>query len=214
MTKYILLSSIVFSLLMSCGTPKYINDVPYKFSYNESEIKKELGISDAPIKANEYEENLTDRQIYLKEKYAIILNVSLKDINNYDFYDFIDQWLNTPFSREQVMSKNGLNMVPFTQALYNKVYGTKLPASSAAEIFMAEEIEKFTGRAFLEEGDIVFFRYSKDLPVSDIAIYLKNGKILMSTRDSGLAIFDFDDEYFQTRYLAAGRIVQKVNQEN
>lgn len=199
----------LFFVVISCGSPKYINDVPYKFTYNESDIKKELGITNAPtVKSNEFDENLTDHQIYLKEKYAIILNVSPKEINNYDFYSYIDEWLNTPYSREKTMSKSGLNMVPFAQALYNMVYKVKLPASSAAEIFTSKQLEKFTGRAFLEEGDIIFFRYSKDLPVSDLAIYLKNGKILMSTRSAGLAIFDFDDEYFQTRYLASGRAIQ------
>lgn len=197
-------------LLSSCGSPKYISEVPYKFKFDEKAIKHQLGISDAKVvKANEYDENLTDREILLKEKYAIILNVTPKEIDNYSFYGFIDEWLNTPYSSEKSMSKKGLNMVPFTQALYNQVYKVKLPAASAAEIFTSPLIEKFTGRAFLEEGDLIFFRYNKDLPVSDVAIYLKNDKILMSTRGSGLAIFDFNDSYFQTRYLAAGRIQQK-----
>ncbi len=207
MKKFFWISLFSFPLLITCGSPKYINDVPYKFKYNEGEIKNQLGITNEPnVKANEYDENLTDHQILLKEKYAIILNISPKEINDYSFYGFIDQWLGTPYTTQKTMSKDGLNMVAFTQALYNQVYKIKLPAVSAAEIFTSPLVEKFTGRSFLEEGDIIFFRYNKDLPVSDLAIYLKNDKILMSTRNSGLAIFDFNDDYFQTRYLAAGRV--------
>lgn len=205
----------LFLALISCGSSKYVEDIPYKFSYNPDQIKKDLGITETvEVEENEMDKLLTDEEIYLKEKYAIILNVSPKEINNYPFYAFIEEWINTPYTSEKNMSKSGLNMVPFVQALYNQVYKVKLPAASAAEIFRAEQLEKFTGRAFLEEGDLIFFRYSKDLPVSDIAIYLKNGKILMTNRSSGLAIFDFDSEYFQTRYLASGRVMQKGSEEN
>lgn len=198
------------ALFLACGSPKYISEVPYKFQFDEAAIKKDLGLNDAVVvKANEYDANLTDREIQLKEKYAIILNVTPKEIQNYSFYGFIDEWINTPYTHEKNMSKQGLNMVPFTQALYNQVYKIKLPAASAAEIFTSPLVEKFTGRAFLEEGDLIFFRYNKDLPVSDVAIYLRNDKILMSTRSSGLAIFDFNDSYFQTRYIAAGRVQQE-----
>jgi len=164
------------------------------------------------VKANEYDANLSDREIYLKEKYAIILNVSPAEVNDYDFYGFIDDWLNTPYSTEKKLDKQGANMVAFTQALYNQVYKVKLPAASAADIFRASQLEKFTGRGFLEEGDLIFFRYSKDLPVSDVAIYLKNDKILMSTQSAGLAIFDFNSDYFQTRYLASGRVMKQADQ--
>lgn len=210
MKKTVWILIILTPLLTTCNSSKYVNDVPYKFSYDESSIKKELGIDgQSSVTAIEYDKNLTDREIYLKEKYAIILNVSPGEVNDYEFYGFVDDWLNTPHTTEKKMDKQGANMVSFTQALYNQVYKVKLPAASAAEIFTAPQLEKFTGRGFLEEGDLIFFRYSKDLPVSDVAIYLKNDKILMSTQNAGLAIFDFNSDYFQTRYLASGRVLKQ-----
>jgi len=69
-------------------------------------------------------------------------------------------------------------------------------------------LQLFTGRTFLKEGDILFFRYDKFHPISDVGIYLHNDRILACT-NNGLNIYNFNDEYFQLRYVAAGRIKEK-----
>lgn len=201
-------------LFFSCSSKKYINEVPYKISYEEKEIENVLGVEKDTLGERlkeDYEINLTDKEIYLKEKYSIILKTFPREITNYKLYDFIDEWIGTPYGKSG-FSSDSLNIVPFTVELYKSAYKRKLP-KTALEIFKSEQIELFIGRKYLEEGDIVFFRYSKDTPVSDIGIYLKNDKILASTKNSGLKVYNFKDEYFQYRFIAAGRLIPKEEQE-
>ena len=200
---------LIFTLLLfiTCGTPKYVDEVPLKLKYDEKKIKNELGIKDgkpSQTLADQYEEGLTDEQIRVKEKYAVLLSVRPDDIKSYDFYEYIDKWIGTPYGNRS-FSKDSLGMVPFAQALYSKTYKKSLP-KTAIGIFQSKDIELFLSRMDLEEGDFIFLRYSKDVPVSDVAIYLKNDRVLATTKSSGLRIFNFNDNYFQTRYFASGRI--------
>lgn len=199
-----------FTLIIFGCSRKYINEVPYKISYEQKEIENVLGLEKDTLAERleeDYELNLTDKEIYLKEKYSIILKTLPKDIKNYKLYDFLDEWIGTPHAKSG-FSTDSLNIVPFTVELYKSAYGTKLP-KTALEIFKSEAIELFIGRKYLEEGDIIFFRYNKDSPVSDIGVYLKNNKVLASTKKSGLNIYNFNDEYFQYRFIAAGRLIPK-----
>jgi hypothetical protein len=206
------LSVLSLFLLLACQN-KYYNEIPYKFKFNEDEIKTKLGIINyIPILDTlnqEYEQNLTDRQLYLKEKYSIALGIKPEELTNYKFYDFIDRWIGTPYASKG-FSMDSLNIGPFTSALFQYTYKKKLPATPLA-IFRSPEINLFTGRVFLKEGDILFFRYHKDVPVGDIGIYLRNNRILVSTKSKGLIISDFNLDYFQLRYVSAGRLI--IDQE-
>ena len=203
------LSVLTFFLFYACQN-KYYNEIPYKFKYNEDDIKLKLGITTnyLPILDTldqQYEKNLTDRQIYLKEKYSIILGIKPEELTNYKFYDFIDKWIGTPYATKG-FTIDSLNIAAFTSALFQLTYKRKIP-STPLGIFNSPEINLFTGRNFLKEGDILFFRYQKDIPVGDIGIYLRNNRILVSTRSKGLIISDFNLDYFQLRYVSAGRLI-------
>lgn len=198
---------LIVLTVVACGIPKYIEEVPLKLKFDEAKIKKTLGIKENQNNqrlADQYEEGLTDEQIRVKEKYAVLLSVRPDEIKRYDFYQYIDKWLGTPYGARS-FSKDSLAMVPFVQALYSKAYKKSLPRT-ALGIFKSKDIELFLSRVDLEEGDFIFLRYNKDNPISDVAIYLKNDRILATTKSSGLRVFNFNDDYFQTRYFASGRI--------
>jgi hypothetical protein len=204
------LIGFILPVLIGCGNPKYIEEVPLKLKYDEQKIKKALGINERQTNerlADQYEEGLTDEQIRVKEKYAVLLSVRPDEVKNYDFYGYIDKWLGTPYGN-RAFTKDSLGMVPFVQALYSKTYKKSLP-KTALGIFKSKDIELFLSRIDLEEGDFIFLRYNKDNPISDVAIYLKNDRILATTKSSGLRIFNFNDDYFQTRYFASGRIKEE-----
>lgn len=202
----LLITTVIFT---SCGSSKYMEEIPLKITFDEEQIKEYLRINEGVDESDkrDYEENLTDEQLRVKEKYSIILRVLPEEIKNYDFYLYVDQWMGTKYASKG-FDKDSLNMAAFTQVLYDKAFGSSIP-NTALGIFNSPTLEKFTGRAFLQEGDIIFFRYHKDNPISDVAVFLRNDKILASTRTSGLAIFSFNDPYFQTRYVASGRIKPK-----
>ncbi|WP_228520655.1 C40 family peptidase [Flavobacterium sp. JLP] len=163
---------------------------------------EETGLKNKII-VNDNSENLSDEVLYLKEKYSIVLAVTPNKITNYKLYSYFDPWINTPY-KEKTFSKKGIDCSYFLQSLYSDVYKVTLPKDPAG-MWKSKSIQIFTGRTFLAEGDLVFFRYDKDHPISDVALYLHNDRILACT-DKGLGIYNFNDEYFQLRYIGAGRI--------
>jgi len=198
-------------LLNGCKNKKYINEIPYKFKFNKDKIEEYLAIkkqNNADSSLYEYQEELTDREVHLKEKYSILLQVKPNELLNYPFYDFIDQKIGFPYIAGN--SNDGITMASFVQDLFIYTYDIELP-NQTVELFNSDKIKLFLGRDYLEEGDLIFFRYSKDNPISDVAVYLRNGKIVTTTPKGKLAIYNFSDDYFQKRYLVSGRLKAITN---
>ena len=194
-------------LCLACYAQKYISQIPFKYDYSLDQLKKQSKIGEADLKnktvVDDNSENLSDDILVLKEKYSIVLAVMPNKIRNYKLYSYIDPWINTPY-KEKSFSKTGIDCAYFLQSLYSDVYQVTLPKDPAG-MWKSKSIQIFTGRSFLAEGDLVFFRYDKDHPISDVGLYLHNDRILACT-EKGLAIYNFNDEYFQLRYIGAGRI--------
>jgi lipoprotein Spr len=198
---------LLFSTLLGCGSENYIAQVPFKYDYSIDLLKKQNKMDDISLGnqavVNDNSENLNDETLAIKEKYSIVLGVMPTKITNYKLYSYIDQWIDTPY-KEKSFSKDGIDCSYFIQSLFSSVFKVTLPKDPAG-MFRSKSLQLFTGRTFLEEGDLVFFRYDKDHPISDVGMYLHNDRILACT-DKGLAIYNFNDEYFQLRYIASGRI--------
>lgn len=198
---------LLVAICLGCTAKKYISQIPFKYNYSLELLKKESEMEEKGLKnktiVNDNSENLSDEVLYLKEKYSIVLAVMPNKITNYKLYNYFDSWINTPY-KEKSFSKNGIDCSYFLQSLYSDVYKVTLPKDPAG-MWKSKSIQIFTGRTFLIEGDLVFFRYDKDHPISDVALYLHNDRILACT-DKGLGIYNFNDEYFQLRYIGAGRI--------
>lgn len=203
----LILSIFVIVLFSACGSKKYVAQLPFKYDYSLDLLKKQFQMEETGLKnkaiVNDNSENLSDGVLYLKEKYSIVLAVMPNEIKNYKLYAYFDPWINTPY-KEKSFSKNGIDCSYFLQSLYSDVYKVTLPKDPAG-MWKSKSIQIFTGRIFLAEGDLVFFRYDKDHPISDVGLYLHNDRILACT-DKGLGIYNFNDEYFQLRYIGAGRI--------
>jgi cell wall-associated NlpC family hydrolase len=206
MKRNILLTVFILSCI-GCSSDKYISQIPFKYDYSLDLLKKEAKMQESSLKnktvVNDNSENLSDAVLALKEKYSIVLGVVPNKITNYKLYAYIDQWIDTPY-KEKSFSKQGLDCSYYLQSLYSDVYKVTLPKDPAG-MYRSKAMQKFTGRSFLAEGDLVFFRYSKDSPISDVGLYLHNDRVLACT-GKGLAIYNFNDEYFQLRYIGAGRI--------
>jgi len=206
MRKVILLVLIMI-LCIKINAQNYIAQIPFKYDYSLESLKKQSHIKenglDNQVIVNDNSENLNDDILVLKEKYSIILAVMPNKITNYKLYSYIDPWINTPY-KEKSFSKKGIDCSYFLQSLYSDVYKVTLPKDPSG-MWKSKSIQIFTGRSFLMEGDLVFFRYDKDHPISDVGLYLHNDRILACT-NKGLAIYNFNDEYFQLRYIGAGRI--------
>lgn len=209
--RFCILYHILFLLaVISCGSKNYISEIPYHYSSDEffksvQAEKQNLASQYSIVDDNPNE--LHDDILKIREKYSIILEVMPREIHNYKLYSYFDEWIGTPY-RKQILEKQvGVEMSYFVQALFSDVYGETFPKTPDG-IFRAKSIQLFTGRSFLQEGDVLFFRYDKLHPISDVGVYLHNDRILACT-SKGLNIYNFNDEYFQLRYVAAGRLKDK-----
>lgn len=194
----------------SCGSKRYIKKIPYNYSSDAflqtaQTVKEQTDAAYSVVDDNTLK--LSDEVLKIREKYAIILEVMPKDIRDYRLYSYIDDWLGTPYKQQMLEKQVGVDASYFVQALFSDVYNETF-SKTPDGIFRSKSIQLFTGRTFLKEGDILFFRYDKFHPVSDVGIYLHNDRILACTA-RGLNIYDFNDEYFQLRYVAAGRLKEK-----
>ncbi|MDR3025128.1 NlpC/P60 family protein [Chryseobacterium sp.] len=207
---YIVISSIFCIVAFSCSSKKYIKEIPYNYSSDEFSqiVQKDKERSDFKYSVvDDNPQGLSDDVLKVKEKYSIILEVMPKEIRDYKLYSYIDEWIGTPYRKQMLEKQVGADASYFVQALFSDVYGETF-SKTPDGIFRSKSIQLFTGRAFLKEGDILFFRYDKFHPISDVGIYLHNDRILACTA-KGLQIYNFNDEYFQLRYVAAGRLKEK-----
>lgn len=202
---------LFLTLFCYCGKP-FIESVPNKYNYTDLYNKKIDSIK--RVKESNYViyednfEKLSDQLLRIKEKYAIILAVHPKKVMNYNLYSYIDYWLGTPYKENSLDKKEGVDGAYLIQSLFNEVYNVTL-SKKPSGMFTDQSVQIFTGRAYLKEGDLVFFRYNKELPISDVGLYLQNDRILICTSKGGLSIYDFNDSYFHTRYVASGRLKSK-----
>ena len=89
-------------------------------------------------------------------KYARIMGVDPSELKNEKIYQFVDDWLGTPY-RYGGESKRGVDCSALTRALYTFVSEVLLPRSSRA-MYTSEMVEAFREPDFsaLEEGDLLF----------------------------------------------------------
>lgn len=207
---YIVIPFIFCVIVFSCAGKKYIREIPYNYSSDtfSQTVQNQKENSDLNYSLiDDNPDGLSDDILKIKEKYSIILEVMPKEIKDYKLYSYLDEWIGTPYKKQMLEKQVGVEASYFVQALYSDIYKETFPKTPDG-IFRSKSIQLFTGRTFLKEGDIVFFRYDKFRPISDVGIYLHNDRILACTAQ-GLNIYDFNDEYFQLRYVAAGRLKEK-----
>ncbi len=204
--KYLLPLCIV--LIAGCKSKNtYQQEVPLQVKIPERQFYS------ASDEDEDIYEGLSKREIDLKEKYSIILEVKPKEVTNYALYDLVDYWIGKPYKKDAFDIEKGVDCSHFIQVLYNQVYDLQIPKTALGIYKDTNNIELFTNRPLLEEGDIIFLRYSKKNPVEETAMYLQNGKIIASTPKHGFNIYNLDDEYFQKGYIFSGRRIEEVEEE-
>lgn len=136
----------------------------------------------------------------LESKYAELLGVDRKDIDNIQLYSFIDDWYGTPY-KYGGKNKKGVDCSNFTSTLYKEVYKKPISGTSSS-IF---EQCKVISTKDMKEGDLVFFKIEKD-NISHVGIYLQNNKFVHATTKKGVMIDDLDAVYYKKYFYKAGRL--------
>ena len=96
------------ALLLSCSSSRYLAELPYHYptdAFYKAVLAQKKQINEQYTLVDDKGENLSDKELALREKYSIILAVPPKKITNYKLYAFIDEWIGTPYKEKTLENK-------------------------------------------------------------------------------------------------------------
>jgi len=190
----ITISGSLLLLLLSCSSTK-------KTTHADS---GDIIIESNPVKPAPFPTASAIRLDSLQAKYARYLNTSPAQIQNIRLYQFIDQWLYTPYKWGGDNEK-GIDCSAFMQKLLSQVYNIEIPRTSVQQFF-TQWIDRFGSTKYLSEGDLVFFRTMDDKIISHVGLYLNNRMFVNSSSSKGVSIACLDDPYWRRCFVGAGRV--------
>lgn len=138
----------------------------------------------------------------LTERYAYLLNVKEKELDNEKLYRFIDSWMGVPH-RSGGMDKKGVDCSGFTSILEKEIYDRSVPRTAKS---MAEAVKRKYEEE-LKEGDLVFFDFAGQR-FSHVGVYLHNNKFVHASTSKGVIISDLKDPWYYKYFSRAGSVKQ------
>lgn len=141
---------------------------------------------------------------WLQLKYAVILDASVEKLTNIRLLQKVEDWWGTKYCLGG-NTKNCIDCSAFTYTILNDVYHVKLPRTAQEQYNLSNKISIED----LKEGDLVFFHTSgrKSKSVSHVGVYIINNKFANASTSGGVTISDLNDPYWQSRFKAAGRVI-------
>ncbi len=140
-------------------------------------------------------------------KYAEILEVDPLSLTNKELYNFIDEWMGTPYLWGGE-TKDAIDCSSFSQRLFIKAYDLYLERTAQKQC-SSKLTELFTNEEHLTEGDLLFFGEDQ-LNVVHVGVYLHNNKFVHATSqkvdgEAGVKISDLKHPYWAGKLISAGR---------
>lgn len=175
-TKYTLVSFLLFLFLVSCGSQKKSRGK----LYNPKEVAS------------------------LSQKLGITLsNTDKEDDNNMYLYAESSLWLGVPY-RHGGLSRKGVDCSGFTFLVYQKVYGKNIPRSTADLSRM--KMHSVSKRKLKAGDFVFFATNSKSSKISHVGIYLKDGYFVHASTSRGVIISHLNEDYYKRTWKKAGRM--------
>jgi hypothetical protein len=142
----------------------------------------------------------SNKNNYIINKYANLLETSKSEISNIKLYSFIDNWYGTKY-KYGGMSKSGVDCSGFCNVLYKEVYNKSIKRTTSD---LYKDINKKSKRK-LKEGDLVFFDIAKKKN-SHVGVYLKNNRFVHASTSMGVLISSLDNPYYKKTYNKGGNL--------
>jgi len=143
----------------------------------------------------------------IADKYATIMNVSKRDIQNGRLYSFIDFWMGTPY-KFGGQDKDGVDCSGLVQMLEQQVFNVNIPRSTGQQI----NVIKRKYEEDLNEGDLVFFDFDGK-KFSHVGVYLQNGYVVHASTRRGVIIVKLKDPSLYKYFSRAGSIQETPGSE-
>ncbi len=137
---------------------------------------------------------------WLQYKYAIIANTEVETLTNVPLLKKIDEWWGTKYCLGGE-SKDCTDCSGFSGTIFREVYNTQLPRTASDQYGVCDKIAV----SDLKEGDLVFF-HTYRRQISHVGVYIGNNKFVHASTSEGVTISDLNDNYWQPRFIAAGRV--------
>lgn len=103
---------------------------------------------------------------------------------------------------------DGIDCSAFTKNVYGNSFQLNLPRTAAEQYQVGERVS----RDELQFGDLVFFHTRKRVRVSHVGIYLGDRMFVHASSSNGVMVSSLDDNYYQSRYIGASRVSEKLGQ--
>jgi murein DD-endopeptidase / murein LD-carboxypeptidase len=199
LSKFVLLLMLISGLCFtSCKSTKQAErkkDRTEKVSKKKKEKKDKDLTEDTVTKANREAEQK------LKLKYAEILGVNDRQLQNVALIKFVDEWQGVPY-KYGGGNKSGVDCSNFTSLLYENVFSKKIIGNSAQLAELTAPVKESN----YKEGDLLFFKIKGD-KISHVGVYLINNKFVHATTSKGVMINDLSETYYKKYFIKAGRII-------
>lgn len=180
---------IIFTLLV--GTMLTVNAQNSKTTSSNNTQKAE--VSDPDNLASQF--------------FSQVMGVAISATSNTKMYQFIYDWLGTPY-RLGGDTKKGIDCSGFAYQLYDKTFNTIIGSNSRNIFSMVNPISKVE----LKEGDLVFFKI-KSSSISHVGVYIGDNKFAHASSSKGVMISNLDEPYWKRYFYKGGRLLESFKEK-
>ena len=133
-------------------------------------------------------EKIEDPDNLASEYFSQIMGVALSATSNLKLYQFVYDWIGTPY-RLGGGTKKGIDCSGFAFQLYNKVFSTLIGNNSRNIFSMVNPISK---------------------SITHMGVYMGNNKFAHASTSKGVMISDLDEAYWRKYYYKGGRLLASL----